>query len=88
MWRISRSNSIIRWQDYRVSASRLAESNFRYTQDRRAAQDKIVAPLSRQERLEFMRMMHKLVQLNNNHSRVPLRLPLNATVPDKSLLFS
>ena len=25
MWRISRSNSIIRWQDYRVSASRLAE---------------------------------------------------------------
>src|SRR5262249_40008832 len=32
MWGISRSNSIIRWQDYRVSASRLAESNFRYTQ--------------------------------------------------------
>jgi hypothetical protein len=32
MWRISRSNSIIRWQDYRVSASRLAESNFRYPQ--------------------------------------------------------
>ena len=32
MWRMSRSNSIIRWQDYRVSASRLAESNFRYTQ--------------------------------------------------------
>jgi hypothetical protein len=31
MWRMSRSNSIIRWQDYRVSASRLAESNFRYT---------------------------------------------------------
>jgi penicillin-insensitive murein DD-endopeptidase len=31
MWRISRSDSIIRWQDYRVSASRLAESNFRYT---------------------------------------------------------
>src|SRR5258708_407662 len=32
MWRISRSNSIIKWQGYRVSASRLAESNFRYTQ--------------------------------------------------------
>ena len=32
MWRISRSDSIIRWQDYRVSTSRLAESNFRYTQ--------------------------------------------------------
>ena len=31
-WRISRSNSIIKWQGYRVSASRLAESNFRYTQ--------------------------------------------------------
>jgi urease alpha subunit len=33
MWRISRSNSIISWQDYRISASRLAESNFRYTQE-------------------------------------------------------
>src|SRR5262245_28690413 len=30
--RISRSNSTIRWQNYRVSASRLAESSFRYTQ--------------------------------------------------------
>ncbi len=29
---ISRRNSIIKWQGYRVSASRLAESNFRYTQ--------------------------------------------------------
>ncbi len=33
MWRISRRNSIIKWQGYRVSASRLAESNFRYAQD-------------------------------------------------------
>src|SRR5262249_39203894 len=32
IWRISRSTSIIKWQGYRVSASRLAESNFRYTQ--------------------------------------------------------
>ena len=32
MWRISRRNSIIKWQGCRVSASRLAESNFRYTQ--------------------------------------------------------
>ncbi len=39
-----------------------------------AAQDKIVAPLSREERSEFMRMMHKLVQLNNDHSRAPLQL--------------
>src|SRR6266566_5826001 len=31
MWRISWSNSIIRWQDYRVAALRLAESNFRHT---------------------------------------------------------
>src|SRR5262249_2180729 len=31
IWRISRGNSIIKWQGYRVSASRLAESNFRYT---------------------------------------------------------
>jgi hypothetical protein len=35
MWRVSRSNSIMRWQGYRVSASRLAESNFRYSQDRK-----------------------------------------------------
>src|SRR6266480_713780 len=32
IWRISRRNSIIKWQRYRVSASRLAESNFRYRQ--------------------------------------------------------
>src|SRR5262245_865795 len=32
IWRISRRDSIIKWQGYRVSASRLAESNFRYTQ--------------------------------------------------------
>src|SRR5437588_8519940 len=32
MCRVSWSNSIIRWQGYRISASRLAESNFRYTQ--------------------------------------------------------
>ena len=30
--RISQSNSIIKWQGYRVSASRLAKSNFRYAQ--------------------------------------------------------
>jgi DNA-binding MarR family transcriptional regulator len=39
-----------------------------------AAQDKIVAPLTREERREFVRMMHKLVQLNNDHSRVPMQL--------------
>src|SRR5262249_21157352 len=33
-WGISRRNAIIKWQGYRVSASRLAESNFRYTQVR------------------------------------------------------
>jgi hypothetical protein len=38
--RISRSNSIIGWQDYRVSASRLAESNFRHTQAKEAADKK------------------------------------------------
>jgi hypothetical protein len=36
MWRISWSNSIIRWQDYRVAALRLAESNFRHTQSIKA----------------------------------------------------
>ncbi len=38
------------------------------------AQERIVSPLDRQERAEFMRLMSKLVQLNNEHSRVPLRL--------------
>lgn len=38
-----------------------------------ATQDKIVAPLSREERREFMRIMHKLVQLNDDRSRVPLQ---------------
>src|SRR5258707_13849169 len=32
IWRMSRRNSIIKWQGYRVSAWRLAESYFRYTQ--------------------------------------------------------
>src|SRR5262249_3691362 len=39
IWRISRRNSIIKWQGYRVSPSRLAESNFRYTQVTHAAHD-------------------------------------------------
>jgi DNA-binding MarR family transcriptional regulator len=39
-----------------------------------AAQMKIVAPLNRGERAQFMDMMRKLVELNNDHSRVPLRL--------------
>src|SRR5215470_16213967 len=44
IWRISRRNSIIKWQGYRVSASRLAESNFRYTQGvRRPASHKRLA---------------------------------------------
>src|SRR5262245_10482260 len=36
IWRISRRNSIIKCQGYRVSASRLAESNFRNTQGKDA----------------------------------------------------
>jgi hypothetical protein len=39
IWRMSRRNSIIKWQGYRVSAWRLAESYFRYTQARRCAQN-------------------------------------------------
>src|SRR5262245_58574750 len=42
IWRISRSNSIIEWQGYRVSASRLAESNFRYTQRKPQHQENLV----------------------------------------------
>src|SRR5262249_37079390 len=48
--RISRRNSIIKWQGYRVSPSRLAESNFRYTQrssQRLSAGDKQRAPCHR-----------------------------------------
>lgn len=39
-----------------------------------AAQKIILKPLSRTERAQFMRMMRKLVILNNEHSRVPLQL--------------
>jgi DNA-binding MarR family transcriptional regulator len=43
-----------------------------------AAQLKIVAPLNHRERAKFMDMMRKLVELNNDHSRVPLRLETGA----------
>lgn len=43
------------------------------------AQDKIVAPLTDEDRATFMRIMRMLVDLNNDHSRVPLQL--NATAP-------
>jgi DNA-binding MarR family transcriptional regulator len=43
------------------------------------AQDKIVAPLTDEDRATFMRIMRTLVDLNNDHSRVPLQL--NATTP-------
>jgi DNA-binding MarR family transcriptional regulator len=43
-----------------------------------AAQLKIVEPLNRRERTQFMDMMRKLVELNNDHSRVPLRLETGA----------
>jgi MarR family transcriptional regulator, lower aerobic nicotinate degradation pathway regulator len=57
---------------YITPSGRRLLSNVRRAVD--AAQDKIVAPLSREERSEFMRMMHKLVLLNNEQSRVPLQL--------------
>src|SRR5262249_33818432 len=48
IWRISRRNSIIKWQGSRVSASRLAESNFRYTQGGSCCPGKRLGDLSRQ----------------------------------------
>src|SRR5262249_3141673 len=48
IWRISRRNSITKWQGYRVSASRLAESNFRYTQGGSCCPGKRLGDLSRQ----------------------------------------
>jgi len=38
------------------------------------AQQRILAPLSPRERSEFLRMLTKLVQLNNDSSRVPLKV--------------
>ena len=38
------------------------------------AQDRILAPLSAQEAEKFKEMLSKLVDLNNQHSRAPLRL--------------
>lgn len=39
----------------------------------RAAQCQILAPLSERERAAFMKMLVKLVDLNNAHSRAPLK---------------
>lgn len=39
----------------------------------RAAQRLILAPLERSERTEFVRMLRKLVNINNEYSRVPRR---------------
>jgi MarR family transcriptional regulator, lower aerobic nicotinate degradation pathway regulator len=43
------------------------------------AQDKIVGPLDDDTRATFMRIMRKLVDLNNDHSRVPLHLSTTAS---------
>lgn len=40
-----------------------------------SAQRLILAPLKPVERAQFMRLMRKLVDLNNDRSRAPLRLP-------------
>jgi len=45
IWRVSRRDSIIKWQGYRVSASRLAESNFRYIQVQQASKFELVINL-------------------------------------------
>src|SRR5262249_61868592 len=42
-----RRTSIIKWQGYRVSASRLAESNFRYTHDHPLASRGVPVVLAR-----------------------------------------
>jgi DNA-binding MarR family transcriptional regulator len=39
-----------------------------------ATQRRILEPLSRDERTALMRMLKKLVHLNNQHSRAPLRI--------------
>lgn len=39
-----------------------------------AVQRQILEPLNKSERKDFLRMMQKLVEVNNEHSRVPLRL--------------
>jgi len=42
-----------------------------------SAQESILAPLSAREKVQFMRLMSKLVNINNSHSRAPVR-PKNA----------
>ena len=39
-----------------------------------AAQKAIMSPLRPEERVQFMEIMRRLVDLNNDHSRVPLRI--------------
>jgi DNA-binding MarR family transcriptional regulator len=62
---------------YITPAGRRLLSRLRKVVD--AAQVKIVEPLNRHERAQFMDMMRKLVELNNDHSRVPLRLEAKPT---------
>ena len=49
-----------------------------------AVQRLILEPLARSERTEFMRLVRKLVELNNEHSRVPLRVQAPAPAKRKS----
>lgn len=42
----------------------------------RRAQERIVAPLAEPDRQELMRLLGALVELNNEHSRVPLKRAL------------
>jgi DNA-binding MarR family transcriptional regulator len=49
-----------------------------------AVQRLILEPLTRSERTEFMRLVRKLVELNNEHSRVPLRVQAPAPAKRKS----
>lgn len=49
-----------------------------------AVQRLILEPLTRAERTQFLRMMRKLVESNNEHSRAPLRVQAPAAQRKKS----
>jgi MarR family transcriptional regulator, lower aerobic nicotinate degradation pathway regulator len=44
----------------------------------RRCQRRILEPLSEKERQSFMKMLERLVEANNSHSRAPMRPPRNA----------
>ena len=84
--RLERKGLILRHsdkKDRRMKLIYLAPTGNRLLRDAEqafiAAQKRILAPLTRSEQWQFLRLLEQLVTLNNVHSRVPLKPPDRGT---------